>query len=280
MALAAPGPIIAEVARIARRAGAAIEAVRKSGFAATDKADLSPVTEADLAADRIIAAELAAAFPGDGLVSEESHGTTALTDATWVVDPLDGTEAFIDGRIRGYAVQIARVVGGVVTHGVVYEPAVDELFWAERGEGAWLEVGGATRRLATRDARDGLRLVTSTRVASGFREALFAEGLLDGGMFRSVGVKVGRVAQGLAEVYPATHALSVWDVAAPLIVLEEAGGRMTDLDERPVELGALILPDGRRGLDDALVATHGPTHGHWCEVLRTMRRQHARGGGR
>lgn len=264
--------MMAEVIAIAREAGAAIEAVRAAGFRARSKADDSPVTEADLAADRIIARGLGAAFPGDGIVSEESHGEVGRTGVTWVVDPLDGTEAFVDRTVRGYAVQIARVEGGVVSHGVVFEPVVDELMWAERGEGAWLERGGVTSRLTTRADTTGLRLVTSTRFAPRFREALYARGLVDGGLFRSVGVKVGRIAQGLAEVYPAGHALSVWDVAAPLIVLEEAGGRMTDLDERPVALAPLIAPGGPRDVPGALLATHGPTHAHWCEVIRGLRR--------
>lgn len=268
-----PSPTLAEVIRIARAAGELIEAHRLAGVVAKDKPDRSPVTEADLAADRLISRALRASFPGEAIVSEESDDVagedTGASAPTWVVDPLDGTEAFIDATVRGYAVQIARVVAGRALLGVVYEPAVDELFYAEAGEGAWRVVGGGEpERVRTRAVSEGLRLVTSTRVAPGFREALFRRGLLDGGMFRSVGVKVGRVASGAADVYPATHGLSVWDLAAPLAVLEEAGGRMSDLEERPIVLAT--GPEGR-SYSDALVATHGPTHARWCEALREMR---------
>ena len=263
--------MLAEVIRIARAAGALIERYRTTGYASHDKPDSSPVTEADLAADRLIGDGLRAAFPGDAVVSEESSDVVGTSEATWVVDPLDGTEAFIDPSTRGYAVQIGRVVGGRAVLGVVYEPAVDELFFAEHGAGAWFSLGGApAERLQTSAHTSGLKLVTSTRVRAGFREALFARGLEDGGMFRSVGVKVGRVVRGLADVYPSTHGLSVWDLAAPLAILEESGGRMTSLDERPV----MLLAGGSRRYDEPLVATHGPTHAHWCEVLRDLRSEH------
>ncbi|MCC6623683.1 MAG: 3'(2'),5'-bisphosphate nucleotidase CysQ [Deltaproteobacteria bacterium] len=264
-----PSPMLAEVIRVARAAGELIEEHRRRGLVARDKPDRSPVTEADLAADRLIGAALQAAFPAEPIVSEESRDVPGAGAATWVVDPIDGTEAFIDPKIRGYAVQIARVVAGRATLGVVYEPAVDELFYAEAGEGAWLVQGGGTpERVHTSRGVEPPRLVTSTRVAPGFREALFARGLVDGGLFRSVGVKVGRVARGLAEVYPATHGLSVWDIAGPIAVLEEAGGRMTDLEGRAPSLSCA---PGEREYAEPLVATHGPSHEHWCEVLREMR---------
>lgn len=269
--------------RIARAAGAAIEAVHARFDARDDarhKADGSPVTEADLAADRVISDALRRVFPDDAIVSEESRDVGGTSGATWVVDPLDGTEAFIGGQ-RGYAVQIARVVDGAVTHAVVYESRFDELFWAAAGEGAWLVRGAEQTRLATRCATEGLRVVTSPRVDPGFRATLMAHGLLDGGMFRSVGVKVGRIVQGLADVYLATHGLSVWDVAAPYLVLVEAGGRMTDLDGNPPVFRprALANTPAIREYHGPLLATHGPTHDHWCAVLRTLRREaiHARG---
>jgi len=264
--------MLVEIIRIARAAGALIEDFRRQGFQTRDKPDRSPVTEADLAADRLIGGALQAAFPGEPIVSEESRDVPGTGDATWVVDPLDGTEAFVDPQVRGYAVQIARVVGGRAVLGVVYEAAVGELFYAEAGEGAWLVTGdGAPERVRASRGRgsEGAppRLVTSSRVPRGFREALFSHGLVDGGLFRSVGVKVGRIARGLAEVYPATHGLSVWDIAAPIAILEEAGGLMTDLAERAPHLSC--APDAR-DYPEPLVATNGPEHARWCEILRAL----------
>lgn len=250
---------------LARAAGAAIEAVRLRGFLTRDKADHSPVTEADLAADGIIAAGLARARPADAILSEES--LTALpspAQSLWCVDPLDGTEAFVDGAthdryVRGYAVQIARLEPGPdgyrITLGVTYEPRVDELFYAVRGQGTFRVVHGVETGPLRCAPVLTPRLVTSTRVDLQLKGRLLASGYLDAGALRSVGVKVGRLVCGDADVYPATHSLSWWDLAAPQIILEEAGGRVSDLHGqaphyphpfhgRPVLAGPLLLSTG------------------------------------
>jgi 3'-phosphoadenosine 5'-phosphosulfate (PAPS) 3'-phosphatase len=208
------------------------------GFGARDKADASPVTEADLAADHVIASRLSAAFPHDGLISEESHPRPSQSEHLWCVDPLDGTEAFIDGKARGYAVQIARFArsGDLwdLVLGVTFEPRFDELCFAARGHGAFVSVGGATSRVI-RGASVERRLVVSNRVDERYCARLGAHGFKDAGRFRSVGVKVARLLRGEAEVYLATHALSWWDLAAPQLILEEAGGYVTDVHgARPV----------------------------------------------
>ncbi len=246
---------------IARAAGSVIEAVRRRGFQVQAKADHSVVTEADLAADHVIARALADMFPNDGWLSEESPGRWGDSGAVWVVDPLDGTEAFVHGGVRGYAVQIARFIDGVLELGVVYEPAIDEMFVARRGQGAWVSRRGApVERVRVSEGRSAARFVCSPRTPDAMRQQFAEAGLVDAGAFRSLGVKAGMVASGLAEVYPVTHRVSYWDVAAPLIVLEEAGGRATYLDGRrptfafdpPWELAGPMLWSG---LDETRHAT-------------------------
>lgn len=216
---------------IARAAGSVIEAVRRRGFQAQSKSDRSLVTEADIAADQVIARALTDMFPEDGWLSEESPVRWGDSGASWVVDPLDGTESFVHGGARGYAVQIARLVEGTIELGVVYEPAVDEMFVARRGQGAWVSRrGGPVERLHVSQGQAAARYVCSTRTRPDIRERLDALGLVAAGAYRSVGVKVGLLASGLAEVYPLTHRVSYWDICAPLIVLEEAGGRVSYLD--------------------------------------------------
>ena len=100
--------------RLARAAGAAVEAIRSGGYITTAKLDHSPVTEADLAADRVITEGLRAARPGVRILSEESQWSPGGDEdgdeaEIWCIDPIDGTEAFIDPRTRGYAVQIAKL---------------------------------------------------------------------------------------------------------------------------------------------------------------------------
>lgn len=200
------------------------------------------MTEADLAADRVITEGLRAERPDDPILSEESHwtaGADPLARATgiWCVDPLDGTEAFIDPIRRGYAVQIARLEraseGGLwrPVVGVVYEPATDELFAAAPDVGVIFERGGVRTALAQ---PTGLRrVVTSSRAPLRLRQALFARGYADAGTLRSVGVKVGHLLKGHAEIYPGPPALAYWDLAAPQAILEAAGGTVSDAAGAP-----------------------------------------------
>lgn len=264
---------------LARDAGDAIERVRVSGFSSSDKADRSPVTEADLAADRLIRQRLAEARPEDAVLTEEFDGTPPRAEqALWCIDPLDGTEAFVDGQhgdyVRGYAVQIAKLVpieGGryQVVLGVTYEPRFDELVYATRGGGAFRVIGGETSgplRVSDRGREDGLVLVTSTRVDKALKVALIARGYRDGGALRSVGVKVSRMVLGLADVYPATHPISWWDLAAPQVILEEAGGRVSDFSGAPPEYHQASAT--RPSIRGPLVLTHGREHERVLEDLR------------
>lgn len=215
------------------------------------------MTEADLVADRLITSGLAEAQPGVPILSEESSWSGEALgpehDAAWCVDPIDGTEAFLDRRTRGYAVQIARLERGAdgqwrPTLGVVFEPAYRELFHAHDGrvgfERSGIEVALGPAR------RDGpARLVTSTRAPTELRRALFARGYGDAGQLRSVGVKVGHMLKGEAEVYSAAPALAYWDLAAPQAILEAAGGVVSDADGAPI----------RYALDEGRTSVEGPT---------------------
>jgi len=268
--------------RLARAAGVAVEAIRGSGFITTAKLDHSPVTEADLAADRIITEGLRAARPGVRILSEESQWSaserddfdSALTDdddELWCIDPIDGTEAFIDRRTRGYAVQIAKLVrvgSGHAGHwkpvlGVVFEPNHDELFAAVSGEPLVFERAGVA---VTDNERVGAigpgRIVTSTRAPEGLRQALFARGFGDAGKLRSVGIKVAALVKGQAEIYPAAPALAYWDLAAPQVVLEAAGGTVTDIEgQAPAyRFGSAANPTDELTFALPLLLTRGVDH--------------------
>lgn len=264
---------MAVAVRLAREAGAAIEAVRRAGFEAFTKADTTPVTAADLAADRVITAGLAASFPDDRVLSEESgfaDGAFAKRARAWVVDPLDGTEAFVDGTIRGYAVQIGLLVAGRATLGVVYEPRADRLWWAVRGEGAFEERAGARSgplAVSARGAGDARPLVTSTTIDRARRRRLLALGLTEGGELRSVGVKVGELVSGAADVYVIHHPVSYWDTCAPLVVLEESGGVLTDLGGRPI---AFDLDAASPTHSGPLVASNNQDHDALCARVREV----------
>jgi 3'-phosphoadenosine 5'-phosphosulfate (PAPS) 3'-phosphatase len=259
-------------AALAQTAGAAIERIRLEGFSAERKADRSLVTRADLAAEALIRRGLIDAFPGDGLLSEESAGIIATTSGrTWVVDPLDGTHAYVHGQ-PGYAVQIGLLDGGLPVLGVVYEPLFGRLYQAIRGRGAWLSTpeDATPRRLSvsSRALRSEMALITSTSMKGDERERLRSGlGLADAGGLRSVGCKVGTLVRQVADVYVSEHPVHLWDSLAPLVVLQEAGGAMTLAD------GSAMLYDlapEHRYHPGPFLASNDTAHAALCEETRRL----------
>jgi 3'(2'), 5'-bisphosphate nucleotidase len=221
--------------RLAREAGAAIMAVYDSpDFGVRAKADASPVTEADLAADRIIVAGLEAAFPGIPVVTEEradshdlGHGRTHF-----LVDPLDGTKEFV-GRRGDFTVNIALIEDGRPVAGVVYAPALGRLFRTEPGGGA-AEVlaDGTVRPLRVAEPDNGaLRVVASKSHRDAATDAYIARYAVAD--FRSAGssLKFCLVASGEADFYPRLGRTMEWDTAAADAVLRAAGGHVVRLDD-------------------------------------------------
>jgi 3'(2'), 5'-bisphosphate nucleotidase len=195
------------------------------------------VTQADREADTFIRMRLQAAFPDTSILSEESDEQVAsYTAKVWMVDPLDGTKDFVNNG-RGFSVMIGLCEGGVPTLGVVYNPTTRILYYAKKGEGTHRRFDGRTERLCTsvvthiHDAR------MITRIARGESRAL--DGTLDKLDVKerieesSVGLKLGMIAAGEAEFTIATSTnTSKWDTCAAQIILEEAGGIITDLKGR------------------------------------------------
>lgn len=262
---------LAVACALAREAGAAIEAIRAEGFEARTKSDSSPVTRADLASDRLIRAGLRAAFPLDGVLSEETPGSLrGVSGRTWIVDPLDGTRGFVDG-LDEYAVQIAMVDGGEPVLGVVYEPRSRRLFRATRGTGCWLErpdTPPAALSVSAHADPGQMAVVVSHRMAAPEVTRLVAAlGAPRAAACHSVGVKVGLLARRAADVYVSNHAVSLWDSAAPLVVLAEAGGQLTLASGE-----ALTYPVGCDHVSvdhpGPIVASNGTRHAAVCAAAR------------
>ncbi len=208
------------------------------------KADRSPVTAADHEAEAAIVETLRRAFPDHGVLAEES-GARGSTERRFIVDPIDGTRNFARG-IPIWAVMVALEELGAITAGVIWEPVRGNLYLARRGQGAWLNgepigvsrvaaLGEATLVHATLNAlrRDGLwdgfvRLVDATARQRGFGDYLCYT----------------TIAEGKAEVALATN-VKVWDLAAAKILLEEAGGRLTDVrGEDSITRGTALASNG------------------------------------
>lgn len=225
---------------LAEEAGREIMAVYAGEVAVWQKADASPLTEADLRADRVIRTGLERAFPGVFILSEESTSPDGGTPGTFfLVDPLDGTKEFLK-RNGEFTVNIALIENGTPVAGVVFAPALDELFAAAAGCGATKRAGGVTTpiRVAPSPAGTPLRVIASRSHADADLAAWLGA-LGPSHTLVSVGssLKFCRIAEGAADVYPRFGPTSQWDTAAAQAVLEIAGGLVVDLGGAPLRYG-------------------------------------------
>ena len=233
---------------IARRAGDEVMAVYAADFASSAKADGSPVTEADLRADRAIRQGLEAHFPGWCIVSEESSPDVAQAAGRFfLIDPLDGTKEFV-ARNGEFTVNIALVEAGRAVAGVVLAPALGELFYAAQGLGAWRLANGAAHRIQVAGSHAGPLRVLASRSHRGRRtdEWMAALGRPVEIVIAGSSLKFCRLAQGAADVYPRLGPTSQWDTAAGQAVLEAAGGAVLLADGTALRYGSdrpLINPD-------------------------------------
>lgn len=240
MTRADPAALLAPAIRLARAAGRAIRAVERAGYEVREKADRSPVTTADLAAHRVIEAGLAALGPALPALSEEGDippwSERRRWTEYWLVDPLDGTRELLARRPE-YTVNIALVRDGRPALGVVHAPALDELYYARRGGGAWrVDGGGEPRPVRSRSRPAGTPLkVAARRRYAGPQVRTLLERLAPVEEFRlGSSLKSCRVACGELDLYPRHGPTSEWDTAAAQCVLEEAGGALLDWRGRPL----------------------------------------------
>ena len=237
------------------RAGAAILAVNRAAMKVDGKTDGSPVTEADLAADRIIGEGLARLAPEIPSLSEERLHLAKLPyeDSFFLIDPLDGTKEFVAGRDE-FTVNLALVTRGAPLLGIVAAPALGLIWRGIVGRGAerlTLGSGAPTvEPIRTRPCppRGQPWTVAVSRSHGDKRsEAFIAD--RPGAMRSELGsaVKFGRVAEGLVDIYPRLSPTCEWDVAAGHAVVTAAGGRITDSKGAALHFGAgredFIVPE-------------------------------------
>jgi 3'(2'), 5'-bisphosphate nucleotidase len=225
--------LLALAAELARQAGAIILAIRARGFETVRKLDHSPVTEADHQAEAVIAAGLRKATPDIPVIAEEEAAAGLVQTPTasyWLVDPLDGTREFAAGY-DSFTVNIGLVRGGVPVLGVVGVPALGELFGGIVGQGAWKQTALERHAIAARvPPPEGLTVLASRHYASDPRLAAFLAGRPVASVTNmGSALKIARVAEGAADLYPRLGRTMEWDTAGPQAVLEAAGGRLMDI---------------------------------------------------
>ncbi len=231
-----PDGIVDTLIDLTRRAGEAILPFRGGDIAVERKADDSPVTAADYAANDVIVPELSALTPSIPVVSEESAAVGDVPDVSggcfWLVDPLDGTKEFIAGRDE-FTVNIALVDAGRPVLGVVGIPVLGEIFSGfGPGSARFHAADGGVRRIdARRPPEDGLTaMVSRSHADMEAVEALFATMTIKERVIAGSSLKFCRIAAGMADLYPRFGRTMEWDTAAGHAVLAAAGGSVRTLD--------------------------------------------------
>ena len=240
---------------------------QKKGFSIELKGEINLVTSADQQAEALIAARLKKSFPEFDLLAEESAGSAgrAGSEAVWVVDPLDGTTNFAHG-LPVYAVSIALWEREKPILGVVYHPALDELFWAVKGKGAFLN----RKRIAVSRTTDPNSALLSTGFPYDLRQS--RENNLD--YFTAFATRVRAIRRmGAAALDIAWTAagrfdgfwelkLFPWDIAAAVLLVSEAGGKLSDFEGGPLDLST---PN--------VVASNARLHTFILKVIEECRRK-------
>ena len=230
------------------------------------------VSNADTKAEKIIIEELMKAKKNYSIISEED-GSKINSDSenVWIIDPIDGTSNFLHG-IPHFAISIALKSNNEIISGLIYDPIKDEMFWAEKGIGAYLQKNEKIQRIVVsnvsslEDARTvDYRRLEKPRELDSYVDSLRLAIVATEGTNT---LKIGKVAQGFADVVINTNKdVSKWDFCAPQILLEEAGGKVTDIDGAPIN----YLAPGV-GLNKSFVATNGVLHDEVIAFLQNRQR--------
>ncbi|WP_321335586.1 3'(2'),5'-bisphosphate nucleotidase CysQ [Breoghania sp.] len=226
-----------------------------------NKENNSPVTEADMALDTFLGNELRRARPDYGWLSEETTDDKARLkhDRLFIVDPIDGTRAFIHGE-DDWSVSVAVVEAGRPVAAALYVPVPGELYLATSGGGA--QLNGGVISVSQRSELAGAH-VAGPRSLRG-QKTLMAAGLDQDVHIRSLALRIALVAAGRRDGAIATRHANDWDLAAADLLVQEAGGQLTDLDGRTLRYNR---PDVRHPV---LVATSTTLRASLSEIVRSV----------
>lgn len=242
--------------KVAGEAGAIMRANFTLGMKKEWKKDKTPLTETDVAVNQLVLEAVAKQFPSHSYIGEEGSNLQE-SEYTWVCDPIDGTIPFSHG-FPTFAFSLALVHTGTPVVGVIYDPVMDRLLWAEKGKGAYLNGG---RISVSSENTISSQSFISANASNRVRElrAMLAEReawvpTLYSCVYSSMLVAVGEFT---AEVYTYT---SPWDAAAVKVVVEEAGGKVTDLTGREQRYDRTI---------NGFIASNGRVHDELVQVFKS-----------
>jgi myo-inositol-1(or 4)-monophosphatase len=259
---------LATATEIVLRAGAIQAERRESGFSVAKKGEIDLVTEVDLECEKMCRAVIAERFPDHDVLAEEMGGSAPGAPRSryrWVFDPLDGTTNYAHG-LPIFCASLGLEIDGRVDVAAVFDPSRQELFTAERGEGAYLN--GRQLSVSSTDTLIDSLLVTGfpydMHKQSGDLIELFGRFMGRARAVRRLGsaaLDLCYVAAGRFESFWEQH-LKPWDVAAGSLIVEEAGGRITGMDGAPFDASA-----------GHLVASNGRIHQAMLDVIAEFRSQ-------
>ena len=259
---------------LARAAGAAILDQYEGPLNIKQKKsadDVEPVTQADTIANDLIVTGLKREFPDDGILAEESVDTERrlAKSRVWMVDPLDGTNGFIDGN-GDFAVQIGLAEDGLCVLGVVYQPLPGVLYRAVRGTGTWIErpqFEPEQAKVSNTKILSEMRLAASRSHRSPRMNKVVSQLGFEAEVQRgSVGIKIGLLIEQQCDVYiHLSSRTKQWDTCAPEVILIESGGRISDLFGYPLSYN---VPDVQNR--NGLVASNGVAHDQIIETLAPL----------
>lgn len=264
-----------KVIQIAKEAGTIILKCREKGLKTKTKTnEFDFVTTADIKSEEHILKGLKKIFPKDAILSEETQTDYNIkNERVWMVDPLDGTKDFKNGG-DGYSIMIGLCLGGKPVFGVVYAPSKELLYYAEKGKGAFIEKDGKTRKLKTNDVGSIGQARMVTRFVQG--EKRLTDALIDSFEIKekipesSVGIKIGLIASGDAEIHIHTNPRgNKWDTCAPQIILEEAGGKITDWNGNKLDYN-----QNENNWSNSFVATNSVLHILVVDKIKSYRSIH------
>jgi len=268
--------------RLAREAGSKVLEYYTLEIIAEEKLGIDnfaePVTVADRASSRIIVDGLQSEFPNDFVLSEEEADSPIKrieSSRVWITDPIDGTWGFIK-KDGDFAIQIGLAIDGEPVVGVVFLPAHDLMYYGSKGAGAYIvKTSGEPLLMKASQNTDfsKMNLAVSRNHRSPKISRIIREFGLNSEMQRgSVGLKVGLVAEAHCDLYihlsPRTK---FWDTCGPQVILEEAGGRLTDLFGEPIRYEIADVQN-----HGGIVAANGAAHAKIIERLAPLLNQFGR----
>ena len=237
------------------------------------KGDNSPVTIADKSAESLLRQEISAAFPDDAIVGEEHQDKPGTSGYQWILDPIDGTKSFISG-VPLYGTLVGLLKDDEPVMGIIEIPGLDERVFAAKGEGAWHQRGsGQETRCQVapiRSISDGVFLATAHRgfiERGGGAEAVFHHFSNEAYIARTWGDCYGYllVATGRAHLM-IDPLMNIWDAAALLPVMTEAGGVFTDWNGQPTVSGGEGIATTTNLLPDVLKITRPFSKSSWPKI--------------